>query len=274
MTIGYLIDVEFIWGFQAKIIGLSKTSPSFYYPPPTTFLGALAEVIAKENQIGENKGREIIPKIAENLLAIGLRPINCVPLKCEDLNRIIALKLTGGEIYPDPRNLRSSFDSPASGKTIFSTYNYEAPIIRWFLVFKNETFNLNNKTIKLDENIFWKIHRLGSRESLVSCSNVKRVKVEVIHENAFTKYSFPLLRDLILKKEIEGRWEKEVYIDPFRIKSYIPLKSYIFSENLITYFIPMKASPLSEPEYHIELRKGIVSYSYKDEEVTVGRWLE
>lgn len=274
MTVGYLIDVEFIWGFQAKVVGLSKTSPSFYYPPPTTFLGAIAEVIAKENQMGEYKGREIVPKIAENLLAIGLRPINFIPLKYEDLNRIIAIKLTGGNIYPDPKNLRASFDSPAFGKTIFSTYNNDAPLLRLFLVFKDETFKLNNESIKLEESIFWKIHRLGSKESLVSCINVRKVDLEKTYGDVYTKYSFPFMKGIIIKKEIEGKWEREVYINPFNIKSFFPLKSYVFSENLITYFIPIKVSPISEPEYHLQLKEGISSFNYKDEEVIIGRWLE
>lgn len=274
MSVGYLIDIEFIWGFQAKVVGLSKTSPSFYYPPPTTFLGAIAEVIAKENQIGEYKGREIIPKIAENLLAIGLRPINFIPLKYEDLNRIVTIKLTGGNICPDPKNLRASFDSPAFGKTIFSTYNDDAPTLRLFLVFKNEAFKLNNENIKLEESIFWKIHRLGSKESLVSCINVRKVDLEENYKDVFTKYSFPLIEGIIMKKEIKGKWEREVYINPFNIKTYFPLKSYIFNENLVTYCIPIKVSHLSDPEYHLELKEEALSYNYKDEEVVIGRWLK
>ncbi|MEM4141284.1 MAG: type I-A CRISPR-associated protein Cas5, partial [Nitrososphaeria archaeon] len=85
MPTGYILDIEFTWGFQAKIVGLSKTSPSFYYPPPTTILGAIAESIAKEHNVSEFKGKEIIPKLSENLLAIGIRPVNCVPIKYEDL---------------------------------------------------------------------------------------------------------------------------------------------------------------------------------------------
>ena len=134
---GYLVDVEFIWGFQCRIAGLSKTSPSFLYPPPTTFLGALAESMAKREGIGEEKGKQLISVLCESLLAFGVRPLNAIPVKYEDLNRIIAIRIRGGKYYPRTDNLFASFDSPARGKTILSSIDSEPPRLRFFLVVKN-----------------------------------------------------------------------------------------------------------------------------------------
>jgi hypothetical protein len=54
--IGFLIDLEFVWGFQSKVVGYSKSSPAFTYPPPTTFLGAVAEVLRRSTRWGSRKG--------------------------------------------------------------------------------------------------------------------------------------------------------------------------------------------------------------------------
>lgn len=267
MPTGYLLDIEFTWGFQAKTVGLSKTSPSFYYPPPTTLLGAIAESIAKEHNIGEYKVKEIITKLSENLLAIGIKPINCVPIKYEDLNRIISLKVTGGELYPDPKMLRGSFDAPATGKTIFSVFDDNPPTLRFFLVFKTHEFSLNNKLLKLDKDVFWKIHRIGSKESVVSVSNVNQLSsLKISKGEVDTNYSFPKL-GISLIKEIDKRWDVENYIDPFKIKSYLPIKDYSFGENFVNYMIPIMVSPLSEPKYFVGLNKGFVCYAFNEEKV-------
>ncbi|MCX8188218.1 MAG: type I-A CRISPR-associated protein Cas5 [Nitrososphaeria archaeon] len=267
MPIGYIFDIEFAWGFQSKIVGLSKTSPSFYYPPPTTILGAIAESAAKEHNIGEFKGKEIITKLSENLLAIGIRPINCIPIKYEDLNRIISLKVTGGELYPDPKRLKGSFDSPAIGKTIFSVFDNNPPTLRLFLVFKNNSIFVNNTQIKLNEDIFWKIHRIGSKESIVSTISVKELlDLEIIKGEIDTNYSFPRL-GVKLINEIYKRWDVENYVDPFKIKLYVPVKDYGFGENFVEYMIPIRISYLTDPKYCVGLEKGCVCYKFEEEKV-------
>lgn len=274
MTVGYVFDIEFVWGFQAKVVGLSKTSPSFYYPPPTTILGAVAEVIAKDLRIGENKGKEIISKLSKELLAIGLRPLNCIPMRYESINRIVAIKITGGRLYPDPKDLRSSFDSPALGRTVFSALKEESPTLRCFLVFRDRHILLDEKEIELNADIFWKIHRIGSKESVVSCSNVETTsKPDIVsNESVVTNYSFPKLGNISLRKS-EGNWETEIYIDPFKVERYTPLTYYTSEEKTITFLIPLLTSALSEPKYYVKLDKDMATYSYGNE-VVIGKWSE
>lgn len=273
--IGYIVDVEFVWGFQARIAGLSKTPPSFYYPPPTTFLGALAEVIAKDYKIGESKGREIISKLSENLLAIGWRPINCIPLKYADINRILAIKITSGVLYPDPKDLAKSFDSPARGKTILSALDNNAPKIRWFLVFKNDQFKFNGDKIKVEEDIFWRIHRLGSKESRVSVVDVTKTDIEVTKNKVITNYSFPIEDGISLAMKKRGKWEFEVYINPFEVRTYDdkenPVINYIAGKRALPFRIPILTSVLSTPEYIVEVGEGFAAYKF-GKEVVVGRW--
>ncbi len=287
--LGFTVDVEFIWGFQARAIGLSKTSPSFYYPPPTTFLGSLAGVIAKENNIGENLGRFIINELSKNLLAIGFRPINCIPIKYEDLNRIITVKRTSGILYPDPKNLGKSFDSPARGKTILSSLNGEAPRVRWFLVFRNEEIRVKSDELRfkiekiiLNKDYFWKILRLGSKESVVCVTDVQEFKdrdIQVLTERyVITSYAFPTnsARD---SEEKMRKWECEVYINPF-IENIYNRESGVLDKyykndpnNLIVFRIPMMISFRNVPEYIIRLNNDWKAYhliSHKSE-VVVGR---
>ena len=283
--IGYIVDVEFVWGFQARIAGLSKTPPSFYYPPPTTFLGALAEVIAKEYEVGESKGREIIPKLSENLLAIGWRPINCFPLKYADINRIITIRRVGvkdresgrdvGILAPHPSYLDKSFDSPARGKTILSALDYEAPKIKWFLVFRNGWFKFNGDKIEVRTDLFWKIHRLGSKESRVSVVDVAKVDIDVIKRKVITNYSFPIEDGINPTMKKRGKWEFEIYINPFEVRTYDdkenPVINYISGKRALPFRIPILTSVLSLPEYIVEFSEGFAAYKFK-KEMVIGRW--
>lgn len=261
--IGFIADYEFVWGFQARIVGLSKTPPSFLYPPPTTFLGALAEVIAKEYGFPESRGRNLIAKLSENLLAIGFRPLNCFPVKYSDINRILAVKITGGILYPNPKDLAKSFDSPARGKTVLCSLDGDAPKMRWFLVFK-DNFNFDGKKVELAEEHFWKLHRIGSKESLVSAVGVEKVDVEQLSGKVYTKYCYPIegLKEL----DREGRWEFEVYVNPFEPSAESVLENYLSGKKAMPFRVPiMRNFP---PESIVELSE-LVAYKAKDE-VVVG----
>ena len=269
MSLGFLVDIEFVWGFQTRVAGLSKSSPSFYYPPPTSFLGALAESLAKKYDVGESKGRELITSISQNLLAIGIRPINCFPIKYEDINRIIAVKITGGSLYPNLKDLRRSFDSPARGRTIMSSYDDEAPKVRFFLVLRDNKLTIKNKEIKVSEEDIWNIHRVGSKESIVSVSSVKLVEAKSKTNSSFTNYSFPLFNEINPSNKITESWKDEVYINPFKMSKYSPVDEYLFSENTIMFKIPIKVS-LDDPKFYVEFGKDFSAYSYEDEEVVIG----
>jgi len=267
------VDVEFVWGFQSRIAGLSKTSPSFFYPPPTTFLGALGESIARKLAVGESAGREIITSLSRNLLAFGVRPLNCVPQKYEDLNKIIAVKVTGGIHYPDPRNIFGSYDSPARGKTILVSLDNNSPLIRFFLVFKKCQVEFGERSVELDQDSFWRIHRLGSKESVVSVIDVRRKDgVEVEEGRTTSKCSFPLTNGVKPCAELQGRWFYEVYTRPKDLlysDKANPILTYLKKENLIPFLIPILITRSSEPEYLIEVSDPAAFYRV-DEETVVG----
>lgn len=271
--IGFIADIEFVWGFQCKIVGLSKSSPSFYYIPPTVILGSIAESIAKEHDLGEENGKSIIPKLSTNLLAIGIRPLNCIPLRFSDINKLIAIKQTAGKLYPDPNNLAASFDAPSVGKTMLSTIDSNPPTLRCFIVFKNDKINFNDNEFVIDKDAFWCIHRLGSKESRVSVTDVEVFEPEIVDKKCTTNYSFPFLDGISPKMIKEYKWIEENYINPFALLNYDkhnnPIRYYLEGKNILRFKLPYLISS-SKPEYIVEFSNNIIAYKHK-EEVVIGK---
>ena len=273
--IGFKVKIEFVWGFQARIAGLSKTNPSFYYPPPTTFLGALAESIARKDDLGEKRGLEVIPALSEKLLAIGFRPLNFIPVKYEDINRILAVKITSGKLYPNPVDLKRSFDSPARGKTITISIDNDPPRMEIVIVLRNNDLKVGERRIIIDENYFWRIKRIGSKESIVSIVDVKKTEKISIQSsgNVITKYCLPYYDSLGKVNIIEPIWKKETYIDPFNVDVYNrddnPVKNYIEGRKIIQFLIPVM-SRREFPEIQVELPENFVAYKI-DGEYIIGR---
>lgn len=188
---GFLVDIEFMWGFQSRVVGMSKSSPSFALPPPTTVLGAIAEAYARRKGQGEGDAPGTLRNLAGNLLALAYKPLNAIPLTYQDLNRIIAIRVSGGISYPSPLDPYGSFDAPARGKTILSTVDGRPPALRVFAVFKDAA--------DVTAEDLWKIKRVGSKESMVSVVDVVEREPEVLKGvEVETDYLLPLT------PEIEG----------------------------------------------------------------------
>ncbi len=273
--IGFLIDLEFVWGFQSKVVGYSKSSPAFTYPPPTTFLGAVAEVLAKKHSLGEQKGRSLIEALGANLLAIGVRPLNCVPLKFADINRIIAVRITGGIQYPTPEDPHGSFDAPAHGRTVLSLVSEsgEGPTLRYFLTLKDDEIKVRGVgTVRLEEDDLWEIHRLGSKESLVAVTEVRSFTPKLRDGRVTTYYSFPIgdIGDVRPTESYDRLWILERTINPFKPVEYDPLMSYVFGQNLIDIYYPVIESPQRPPRYTVEVGGDACFYEWGEEGV-IGR---
>lgn len=266
---GFIVDAEFLWGFQAGVVGLSKSPPSFYYPPPTTILGSLAESVSRRESLGEKNGLKLIERLSENLLGIGIKPLNCTPLRFQDINRIVTIKITRGKWYPRPDHLAGSFDSPARGKTILASLDGEAPTLRIFVVLKEDKIELDKKIIVISRDDFWRIHRLGSKESRVSVKEVEEFTPEIINGRIKTQYSFPL--DFAKPLEDVDSWIYETYLDPFNVKyekGKNPVKDYLLQKNVKVFSVPIFRLKLtSVPSRLVETK---MAYKYNDE-ILVGK---
>ncbi|MCD6487631.1 MAG: CRISPR-associated protein Cas5 [Desulfurococcales archaeon] len=279
MLHAYRFRVEFVWGHQSRIIGLSKTNPSYYYPPPTTIIGAIGEVLAKKYRLGEKPEttRRLLAEISSKILAIGVKPVNAVPVKHMDINKILAVKITGGIRYPSTRNILGSFDAPARGKTIMSSLDGNPPMIDIALVLTDIVFNIGGKRVKLYKDVLWGIHRLGSKESIVSTIRVDySTDVGVEEGIVVTKYSFPVTNGVEPLEEIRRKWVYEVYVDPFKMdprKSV--LEAYLRGDYVTVYRVPIKIEAIKEPSIKLRISKPMAAYNIKfngrHREIIVGR---
>ncbi len=262
----YRIRLEFAWGHQSRIIGLSKTNPSYYYPPPTTIIGAVAEPLAKNHRLGENPATVALLQraLSQNLLALGVKPVNTLPLKYMDINRIIAVGDKKKKKYPTPEDLAGSFDAPARGKTIMSPLRPgEPPIIDILLVLSKPLISVKGIDIRISAESLWEIHRLGSKESIVSVVDVEATnKISIEQGLAITSYSFPLTSSVSVVEKLSGRWTYEVYVDPYSLGSSQPLLHHYFSgKNLITYMIPLRTNPSEDPIIKLHVKEPNTIYS-------------
>ncbi|MGC8933473.1 MAG: type I-A CRISPR-associated protein Cas5a [Candidatus Methanodesulfokora sp.] len=272
MSVAFSADLEFVWGFQARAAGLSKTPPSFYYPPPTTFLGALAESIARKIGIGESAGREMITALSRNVLAVGIRPINCVPLKYEDINKIIAVKWTSGVLHPSPGDLAGSYDSPARGKTVMMSLDDSSPALRIIVVLKKDEIELRGRKVRIEEDHLWGIHRLGSKESRISVVDVKRQDAKAEEGRTTSKCSFPVMEGIKLLEELQRKWLYEVYVNPREViygREGSPALMYIEGRSLIPFRIPIMVTRAGQPEFAVEVKSPAAFYRV-GEDVVIG----
>lgn len=255
---GFLVDVEFMWGFQSRVVGMSKTSPSFLLPPPTTLLGALTEVYARRKGKSEFKSSSTMKELAENVLGFSYRLLNAIPLSYQDISRIISIKKSQGIEYPSPIDPFGSYDAPARGKTILSTIDEKAPMLRIFAVFKD--------TADVIAEDFWKIKRIGSKESMVSVVNVVEGEPIVIKSGVVeTNYL------LALTPEIESSLEN--WYGSLQLE-FVPIHYLTLSESVpelylegkkLRYSINVPSFDTANTKVRVSLPASYVAYKMEDE---------
>ncbi len=226
-AVAYVIDVEFMWGYQATVAGLTKSPPPYTYPPPTTVLGAVAEAIARSEGLGESSLPLIMNALTKDLMAVALKPLNCVPIKYQDIGRVIAVRESGGVRYPNAEDPQGSFDAPARGRTVLAPLPSgggdqprDAPRIEWVFVWRrNPAVRMltHPQGLPLSDSHLWRVHRVGSKESLASVVRVLRRGVKALPSSAggMTRYSFPL-KAVSQYELLSGKWVVESYADPFK----------------------------------------------------------
>jgi len=255
MVVAFVADVEFMWGHASSQAGMSKSPSSFLYPPPTTIIGALAASIGRRTNYGEKRGRDLMRAIATKLLAVSFRPLNFIPFRFQDLNRIIAVRVRSGVHYPSPDNIAASFDAPARGKTVFISIDGNPPIMRIYMVFKEESLS---DGLNIREEDFWHFRRIGTKEALVSTIDVKSPEVHLRRGKVIVKSAFPLLQGVKRVEILSGDWTVEEYIDPFDFASYGSLEG-IF-DGRIRHLLFSVPRSLTEPKYMLEISEGAVGF--------------
>ncbi|MGC9115921.1 MAG: type I-A CRISPR-associated protein Cas5a [Fervidicoccaceae archaeon] len=228
----YIFDVEFLWGFQARIAGLSKSPPSYLFPPPTTVLGALAERLARKAKLGEKDGLKIIKDLSSDLVAISFRPMNALPISFMSLMRVFSLGIRDNINYPTTKDvyIYKSFDAPSRGNTFLSTINNEPPKVRYIIIFKESS--------KVTSDDIWTIKRLGSRESLVSVVSVREGIVERVSKEGHIYTATPEIEGITITPRTMNFY-REYYVFPYSLDE-APSALYLKDPSKIKpYVIPM-----------------------------------
>ncbi|PUA31181.1 MAG: type I-A CRISPR-associated protein Cas5 [Zestosphaera tikiterensis] len=269
---GYLIDIEFMWGFQARIAGMSKTSSSFPYPPPSTILGAITEAYSIRKMRGEGDFLKTLNEISTHLIALSYRSLNAIPMTYQDINRVLAVGQRGGVNYPSVKDPYGSFDAPARGKTVLVSVDDSPPTLRVALIVDD--------LIELKPEDLWKIKRIGSKESLVSVVDVVEITPQKVGKPSANdgltisgvNHSIPLLRGTEIQR-IEGMYITEYFVNIYRKPlTEPPAKLYITStvepesEDIVKYIIGL---PLGGEEFKavVKLSNGLAGYKMRDEVV-------
>jgi CRISPR-associated protein Cas5a/b/c len=254
----YSVDIEFTWGFQARVAGLGKSSPSFLFPPPTTLIGAIAASYGRRVRRGEAEGVKLMLELSENILALSFRTINAIPLTFMDVGRVIAPGSREGVNYPTAEDVlvHKSFDAPARGSTIMGSIDDKPPRIRYVLVVKDEA--------PITPEDLWSIRRLGSKESLVSVVGVEEVPVSrlggSINERKLTLYATPRVEGL--QAEEHGPVAREFYVNPYRVDRS-PSAAYVQGAEVIPYLIPLS---LEHAEGCLDVWGALEEYSFYEVE--------
>ena len=256
----YIVDTEFVWGYQTNVAGLSKTPPSFTYPPPTTFLGAVTEAIAKREGLGESSYLRILNELVDPLVAIAIKPRNIYPMKTLDINKIIAVREASGKEFPNPDEPGNSFDAPARGKTIASPID-GIPTITWVIVFSKKPKLLKARDL-------WKIHRLGSKESIVSVMKVENIKAAIDEtDTTLTSYSVPLKYVERFKPKAGSEWVIESYANPFdTFSDNSPATRYLIG-NTILFASPINKSVREYSLATVRVKKEGALYRVSNERI-------
>lgn len=256
---GFLADVEFIWGFQSGIVGMSKSTPSFLLPPPSTVLGAIAEAYARRKGLSESRSSITICYLAKDLLVLTYKLLNAVPLSYQDLSRVIAVRVSGGIKYPSVQDPYGSFDAPARGKTILSTIDEKPPTLRIFTVFRNST------DITADD--LWGVRRIGTKESLVSVVDVIEERPEVLRYKVVeTDYLLPLTPEIERSLDNKSEFLELEFVPIYNLASCEPSTQQYLSGKTLRHVISV---PPATKKARVKLPTGYVGYKIR-EEVAVG----
>jgi len=254
----YSIDIEFMWGFQARVAGLGKSPPSFLFPPPTTLLGALAASYGRRARRGESEGARLMQELSRYILVLSFRPINAIPLTFMDVGRVIAPGARGGVNYPTAKDVfvYKSFDAPARGSTIMGSIDEEPPRIRYVLVVEDDA--------PLAQEDLWSIRRLGSKESLVSVVRAEETPVSElggsVREGRLTLYATPEVEGL--RVERHDPVARELYVSPYRLDGS-PSAAYVQGAGILPYLVPMR---LEHAEGCLEVSGTLSGYSFYEVE--------
>ena len=166
-----LVKANLLWGFSTKIQSQTATQDAIPLPPPTTVLGALASSYARYFGLPETiylKGRkastavELLHKGVIKYATSGL--INAIGVKHSDMLRNIMLP------YQRHKEPRYHFAVHSMGRVYVISNRSDLVLV----------YLVNDQFIDLVSKLAWGITAIGSKEGIISVSDVSVIELSDI----------------------------------------------------------------------------------------------
>jgi CRISPR-associated protein Cas5a/b/c len=227
------------WGFSVSVPFASKAKPSFYLPPPTTLVGALAYGKFRGVDNRAEKGKMVSPAFGLKVRAAASYERDFLGGYIEDIVKNVIMYFQRKERRLEERY---RYGIVPTGK-VYSPNG----VIKVVYVADMDRGEL--------EKLSWSITRLGCKECLVSVEDVEIGDAKKVKGRVKTSYYFPA--DV---KVISGRVE---YVDFWDENGYI----WGSSGNTLRYAIPVVGYPLTYNEVEVEANE---AYEVGGEHVVFG----
>jgi len=162
------VSIQPHWGYALRVVPFSKSKPALLFPPPTTFIGALAYPLNILLKVPENNGEiSSADRYRKMFISVNAR-INVPVIKYGDLTRVFWYRKEEKVVQSDAVSLEKVYSVSSDGSidVIYVVDESEAERI---------VGDLN--TLKLAA---WGISRIGSKESAVSVESVKLKKASSV----------------------------------------------------------------------------------------------
>jgi len=258
------IKAEYHWGFWIRSPGTSKYQSTTPIPPPTTLIGAIAFPLIKRGVLKLN-GRQIkgeVIKLKEGSIsspaAVLEKYVVCasayfdnVAVVWEDLSRYNTIlfqettKSKEDEILAGGRRYLMKYRT--GGLPVGKVFYPSGVLTIAFLIDKSMGKIVDGNLENELEKTAWEMTRIGSKESIVSITDVKLFEAELLKEREVkTKYYFPA----ILGHVVEGSGTH--YTEMFWSGGWGREADTRFEE----YVIPGSRTPIGSELITVELTRG------------------
>lgn len=200
------------WGYTIKVPSASKAQPCVKLPPPSSIIGAICMPLARRRELGEviydgNNAASTVAIFADMFKAAGAR-IRDSSSYWEDINRSLILQFQ----QPARRaKFNFMFGAIPTGKIYAPNVKIDLALLVEESIAKEKLGDSWEKEIQLAS---LEVSRLGSKESIVSPSDVAIDAANPTKSKVETSYYFPIDAANPIGDSLEQPYHHEEFWEP------------------------------------------------------------
>ncbi|MEM3804436.1 MAG: type I-A CRISPR-associated protein Cas5a, partial [Conexivisphaerales archaeon] len=200
------------WGYTIKVPDVSKAQPAVKLPPPSSIIGAICMPLARRMELGEviydgNNIASTVSKFGDMFKAAGAR-IRGSSSYWEDKNRYLILQFQQPHRRGSPNFM---FGAIPTGKIFAPGLQIDLALLVDETLAKEKLGDSWEKELQLAA---LQISRLGSKESIVSSSNVVIDAANPSKSKVETSYYFPIDAANPIGNTLEQPYHYEEFWEP------------------------------------------------------------